>query len=227
MVMNAAPSVRGEGGPATLSPMDLNVVHVDDRLIVLDKASGLLSQPGRGPDKRDSLATRVDAAYPGARIVHRLDQATSGLIVMARDADTHRRLSSQFAKRKVEKRYEALAWAPMVEHEGEIDLPIRLDLDDKPRQIVDHAQGKPAQTRWRVIQRLVDRTRLALIPRTGRSHQLRLHLREIGHPMLGDALYADGEARAAADRLCLHATDLGLIHPATGQRVRYHSPCPF
>jgi tRNA pseudouridine32 synthase/23S rRNA pseudouridine746 synthase len=202
-------------------------LHLDDRIIVVNKQTGLLSVPGIGPEKADCLVARVAAIHPGARIVHRLDRDTSGVIVMARDAEAHRHLSVQFQERQVEKVYVAVASGVIAEDAGEIDLPIRKDLDDTPRQIVDHEHGRPALTRWRVLERGRDRTRLELRPHTGRSHQLRLHLKTIGHPILGDDLYAPPDVRAAADRLLLHALSLTIAHPGTAAPMTFTAPCPF
>ncbi|MDG2422575.1 MAG: RluA family pseudouridine synthase [Phycisphaerales bacterium] len=196
-------------------------------MIVLEKPTGLLSVPGIGPEKADCLASRAEAAYPGARIVHRLDRDTSGLIVMARDPDTHRELSRQFQDREVDKNYEAVVGGLVSIDQGTINAPIRKDMDNPPRQLIDDVHGRPSVTHWEVIERMDDRTRLKLHPITGRSHQLRLHLLSIGHPILGDDLYAPEELRAAAPRLLLHATLLGLTHPASGQSVVFESPCPF
>jgi len=209
---------------------DFEVIHADRHLLVLDKPPGLLSVPGLGPANQDCLARRAAAAHPGARIVHRLDRETSGVIVMALDADTHRNLSRQFERREVDKLYVAVV-AGLVEcDEGEIDLPLRKDLDPPtpgPRHIVDHQQGRRALTRYRVLARDDDRTRLELCPLTGRSHQLRVHLEAIGQPILGDDLYAPPGVVAMADRMLLHAQTLSLTHPATGAQMTFVSPCPF
>ena len=204
-----------------------DILHRDDRLIVLDKPTGLLSVAGIGPEKADCLAARVSAAYPGARIVHRLDRDTSGVIIMARDPVAHRALSIQFQDRLVEKTYVAVVAGLVAEDEGVVDLPLRKDLDRPPRQIIDHERGRPSVTRWRVEARQDDRTRLELMPVTGRSHQLRLHLATIGHPILGDDLYAPPAVRAMADRLQLHATTLTIVHPSTAERISFEAPCPF
>ena len=151
-------------------------------MIVLEKPTGLLSVPGIGPEKADCLASRAEAAYPGARIVHRLDRDTSGLIVMARDPDTHRELSRQFQDREVDKNYEAVVGGLVSIDQGTINAPIRKDMDNPPRQLIDDVHGRPSVTHWEVIERMDDRTRLKLHPITGRSHQLRLHLLSIGHP---------------------------------------------
>lgn len=205
----------------------LEIVHEDDRLVVLNKPSGLLSVPGIGEAKADCLASRVAEAIPGARIVHRLDRDTSGVIVMALDEQTHRDLSVQFQDRKVDKIYIAMVHGVINENEGVIDKPMRKDLDHPPMQIIDHTHGRSAVTHWRVLERQSDRTRLELKPITGRSHQLRLHLKTIGHPILGDDLYAPDDVLRMADRLLLHATSLTFAHPSTGQRLTYRVEPPF
>jgi len=207
-----------------------DVIYRDDQLLVFDKPPGLLSVPGIGPDKQDCLAKRAAEALPGARLVHRLDRDTSGVIVLALDADSHRKLSGQFEHRMVEKRYVAVVAGVVGDDEGEIDLPLRKDLDPPrpgPRIIVDHEQGRPSVTRYRVAQRDADRTRLHVFPVTGRSHQIRVHLDAIGHPIIGDDLYAPPEIVAQADRLLLHAQTLAITHPQTRERVRFEAPCPF
>ncbi|MCA9286508.1 MAG: RluA family pseudouridine synthase [Phycisphaerales bacterium] len=203
------------------------MLHCDERLAVFDKPSGLLSVPGKGPRNADCLAVRAAERFPGARIVHRLDQATSGAIVMARDAEAHRELSRQFERRAVEKVYLAVVAGRLSLDEGEIDLPMRADIENRPWQIIDHVHGRRAQTRWRVLARSDERTLLELRPLTGRSHQLRLHLQSIGHPILGDDLYAPPDVRAAAPRLLLHSTVLAFTHPGRGDRLRIEAPCPF
>jgi tRNA pseudouridine32 synthase/23S rRNA pseudouridine746 synthase len=182
---------------------------------------------GIGIHKIDCLAVRVASAIEGARIVHRLDMDTSGVIVMARDADTHRELSRQFHDREVLKTYIAVVGGVINENSGHIDIPIRKDFDNPPRQCVDFEQGKPSQTDWVVMERLQDRTRLELKPKTGRSHQLRIHLREIGHAILGDDLYASKELQELAPRLMLHAETLSFTHPATKKQLTLTANCPF
>jgi tRNA pseudouridine32 synthase/23S rRNA pseudouridine746 synthase len=214
--------------PRTPAPPGLPpVLHADNRLLVFSKPPGLLSVPGIGPDKADCLASRAEEAFPGARIVHRLDRDTSGVIVLARDADAHRMLSIQFQERQVEKRYEAVVGGLMAIDDGEIDAPMRKDLDDPPRQIIDDVQGRSAVTRFTVLERLDDRTRVELAPVTGRSHQLRVHLLSIGHPILGDDLYAPPDLLEASQRLLLHATILTITHPSTNEQVTFFDPCPF
>lgn len=203
------------------------VLHADERIVVCDKPTSLLSVPGIGPEKADCLVSRLQDAFPGVRIVHRLDRDTSGVIVLARDAEAHRDLSIQFQDRLVQKRYVALAGGVMRRDRGTIDLPLRKDLVDTPRQVVDFVHGRPSVTHFEVIAREADRTRVALQPVTGRSHQLRLHLRAIGHPIIGDDLYAPPALRDAADRLLLHAEWLRFAHPSTGSIVEYVAPRPF
>jgi tRNA pseudouridine32 synthase/23S rRNA pseudouridine746 synthase len=214
--------------PAADLPADA-VLYVDRWLLALNKPAGLLSVPGIGPEKQDCLASRAAAAIAGARIVHRLDRDTSGVIVMARDAETHRALSRQFEARETKKTYVALGWGHPNEERGTIDLPLRKAALGSAIQIVDHELGRSAVTHWCVLERLDQpaRTRFELTPITGRSHQLRVHLKELGHAILGDELYATPEAHAAAARLCLHAATLVVTHPADGRTMVFEAPVPF
>jgi len=205
----------------------IECIYADDQLVVVNKPAGLLSVPGRGPDKQDCLWHRVQQQYPTARIVHRLDQATSGLMVLALNADSHRALSIQFQERIPEKRYQAVVQGEPVQNEGEVDLPLRCDWERRPRQMVDFEQGKPALTRWRCIERLGNRSRMLLLPHTGRSHQLRVHMLAMGHPILGDEFYAPPAALELAPRLLLHAEQLGFKHPASHDWLSFDSVCPF
>ncbi len=204
-----------------------DIVYQDDRLIVLDKPSGLLAVPGRGPELQDCLSARVQAMLPQALVVHRLDRDTSGLMVMALDPDAQRELSRKFAEREVEKQYVAVVFGCMTEECGTIDLPMRKDFDRPPRHMIDPVHGRPAQTAWRVVASFADRSRLEVQPLTGRSHQIRLHLATLGHPILGDNLYASDAARAIAPRLLLHAERLALSHPTDRRRMEWSSACPF
>ena len=209
----------------------LDLVYVDDQIIVLNKASGLLSVPGRGEDKQDCLITRAQQEWPDALTVHRLDMATSGLVVMARGPDIQRRLSQAFALREVHKTYEAIvAGLPHIsETWHDIQLPLIIDWPNRPRSKVDWEQGKPSHTQWRVKQALPldNATRVELKPITGRTHQLRLHMMAIGHAILGDALYASPEELAKAPRLLLHASELQLNHPVTAKWMVFESSVPF
>ncbi len=203
------------------------IIHHDSRLIVLDKPSGLLAVPGRGPHLQDCLASRVQATFPTAVVVHRLDRDTSGLMLMALDADAQRHLSRQFEMRVVRKRYECLVSGLPEADEGLINLPIARDPARPPRYRIDPDAGRPSQTRWRLLTRFTDRSRIEVEPITGRSHQIRLHLATVAHPILGDPLYADAASLAAAPRLCLHATDLSVHHPDDDRLIAWHSSCPF
>ena len=207
----------------------LLIVHADDSLVVVDKPAGLLSVPGRGVDKADNATARVQAEFADALTVHRLDMATSGLLLFARGASMQRQLSGLFEAREVTKHYEARVIGLVDQDHGEIDLPLAADWPQRPRQIVDHVHGKPSLTRYRVLQRDAQdhTTRLLLQPLTGRSHQLRVHLQAIGHPIVGDALYAPPEMAAHHDRLMLHATRLEFRHPLTGDELRLLSAAPF
>ena len=211
---------------------ELSLVFADAALLVLDKPGGLLAVPGRGADRQDCLAGRVQARYPDALIVHRLDMATSGLMAMARGPAAQRALGKAFAAREVNKRYIAVVSGRLEappEGWGIIDLPIIVDWPNRPRQIVDHTMGKASLTRWRVVAHdpASGTTRVELEPVTGRSHQLRVHLAALGHPIVGDALYAPAAVQAQAPRLMLHACSLGFAHPETGARLVFERPPPF
>jgi tRNA pseudouridine32 synthase/23S rRNA pseudouridine746 synthase len=210
----------------------IELLYADDALLVVDKPSGLLAVPGRGADKQDCLAARVQARYPDALIVHRLDMATSGLMVMARGPAAQRALSKAFAARTVNKRYIAIVAGRLEgppEGWGTIDLPLIVDWPNRPLRVVDHQAGKPSLTRWRTLgyEESGTRTRVELEPITGRSHQLRVHLRELGHPILGDALYAPPEVQTLAKRLLLHAWSLRFAHPVTGRELVFERAAPF
>lgn len=217
---------------ATPHSNSIEPLYADDTLLVLDKPSGLLAVPGRGADKQDCLSTRVQGRYADALIVHRLDMATSGLMVMARGPVAQRELSKAFAAHEVNKRYIAVVAGRLEappQGWGLIDLPIIVDWPNRPLRIVDHQLGKPSLTRWRVLE--VEETglstRVELEPVTGRSHQLRVHLRALGHPILGDALYAPPEVQVLAGRLLLHAWSLRFAHPLTGDLLAFESAAPF
>ena len=212
--------------------MLLQVIHEGADLLVLDKPSGLLCVPGRGADKQDCLSARAQQRWPDALVVHRLDMATSGLVLMARGAQMQRALSRAFAGQEIDKRYEAVVEGLIEGDSGdwhEIDAPIAADWPRRPLRVIDPVQGKPSQTRWRVKAALpgIGATHLELAPRTGRTHQLRVHLAHIGHPILGDALYGSDEVRSRAPRLLLHATRLSLVHPLTGEPLCFESAAPF
>lgn len=213
----------------------IRIVHLDARFVVVDKPSGVLSVPGIGPEKADCVVSRVhEAIYlrqtrepelnPGRLIVHRLDMDTSGLMVIALDADAQRELSKQFEDRIPEKRYVALLDGIVPQDEGLIDLPMRLDVENRPYQIVDHAQGRPAQTHFRVLSRETDRTRVEFRPITGRTHQIRVHAAQgLGHSILGDVLYGS----IVAPRLMLHAAELSFLSPGSPTRLTFRLPPEF
>lgn len=209
------------------TPDSYQVLYADADILVVVKPHGLLSVPGRGEDKQDCLIARLKLEYPEARIVHRLDRDTSGILVLGLNADTHRELSRQFQDREVDKRYIALIAGHPAENSGSVDLPLRYDPPTKPRHVVDMENGQHALTHWQVVAREPGFTRVSLEPYTGRSHQLRVHMLALGHPILGDALYAEGEALTLRPRLCLHAEQLSFTHPVTGARMHFQSPAPF
>ncbi|MEH6564834.1 MAG: pseudouridine synthase [Halopseudomonas sp.] len=207
---------------------DIGILHQDPAFLIVNKPTLLLSVPGRADDNKDCLITRLqDNGYPEARIVHRLDWETSGLLVIARNPDAHRELSRQFHDRETEKTYIALCWGQPATDSGHIDLPLRYDPPNKPRHIVDHELGKHAQTFWQITERHGDYCRVELTPITGRSHQLRVHMLAIGHPLLGDRLYAHEQALQACPRLALHAARLIITHPESGERMAFECPSPF
>lgn len=206
---------------------EIKIISRDGDLLIVSKPAGLLSVPGKSPEHRDCLESRICLNYPEARIVHRLDMATSGIMVMAMNAKAHRHLGLQFERRHIKKTYVARVWGVVGDDEGQINLPLRCDWPNRPLQMVDRKQGKSALTNWRVLEREDNATWLLLMPRTGRSHQLRVHMLSIGHPILGDNFYANGEALAAADRLMLHAESLELFHPDGGRICKYIDPAKF
>jgi len=203
------------------------VLYSDERLVVVEKPAGLLSVPGRGPDKQDCLWHRVQRVFPTARIVHRLDCATSGLMVLALDAASHRELSRQFHDRETRKRYVAVVAGRPRHDAGVIEQPLRCDWERRPLQIVDPVDGKPARTEWRLLESDGGRSRVSLQPVTGRSHQLRVHMQALGHPILGDAFYAPPAIQALSARLLLHAEQLGFRHPDSGKAMDFETPSPF
>lgn len=204
----------------------LVILHEDHEVILVDKPSGLLSVPGKGEHLSDCLISRVQAAFPTALLVHRLDRDTSGVMIFALTPHAQRHLGLQFEKRQTKKTYVARVWGQVAEKEGTVDLPLIVDWPNRPKQMVDHDNGKPAVTDWRVVKRSEAETRLRLMPKTGRSHQLRVHMQAIGHPILGDPFYADGPARDFP-RLMLHSETLQFRHPDGGRGMRLTAKCPF
>lgn len=203
------------------------ILYRDEVMVVVNKPTMLLAVPGRGADKQDSVVSRLAAHYPGIREVHRLDWETSGVMLLARTAEAHRELSRQFREREVTKRYVAVVYGELAEKAGEVALPLRCDWPNRPRQMVDPEQGKPSLTRWRLLAVEAKSSRVELTPVTGRSHQLRVHMMALGHPILGDRLYANAEALAQAKRLLLHAKQLSFHHPLSGSPITIESPVPF
>ncbi len=222
----------GSAQAETPTPDALHALYEDAHLLALDKPAGLLSVPGRGPERADCLSARAQQRWPDALVVHRLDQATSGLMLLARSLPTQRLLGAAFAERRIAKRYEALVHgrldlpAGTTDGWAEIDLPLIVDWPNRPRSKVDHDIGKPSLTRWQPLayDAAGHVTRLALAPVTGRSHQLRVHLQAIGHAIVGDTLYGPPDG---APRLMLHACEVRLAHPITGDALALHSPAPF
>jgi tRNA pseudouridine32 synthase / 23S rRNA pseudouridine746 synthase len=214
---------------------ELDVVFVDDHLVILNKPSGLLSVPGRGEDKQDCLIARAQSQWPEALTVHRLDMATSGLMVIARGPETQRKLSHAFEIREVSKSYEAIVSGVLqaevtdsAERWQDIQMPLLIDWPNRPKSKVDWEHGKPSHTQWRVMgSALGNATRVELKPITGRTHQLRLHMMAIGHAILGDALYAPPEVQAQSSRLLLHARILRFKHPVTAKWMVFESKVPF
>ncbi|PKG85300.1 RNA pseudouridine synthase [Colwellia sp. 75C3] len=221
-----------------LPPMSpyLDIIYQDDDFIVLNKASGILSVPGRLPEHQDCLQNRVQRILPTATIVHRLDMATSGLMIMALNKLAHVAISRQFEQRKTQKTYLARVFGLVALDEGSVDLPLICDWPNRPKQKVDHENGKQSLTHYRVLNRSQEEhdstdeqasTLVELTPVTGRSHQLRVHMLALGHPILGDRLYASKEALAMKNRLQLHALKLSLFHPKTEKAITFNAPCPF
>ncbi len=209
-------------------PQDpLDVLHEDHELLVVNKPSGLLSVPGKGEHLADCLLARVQVAFPTALLVHRLDRDTSGVMVFGLTPHAQRHLGLQFEKRMTKKTYVARVDGRLEPKQGTVDLPLIVDWERRPRQRVDHENGKQAVTDWRVVEYGEDETRVRLMPKTGRSHQLRVHMLAMGHVILGDPLYAEGEALSRVDRLMLHSEELRLRHPDGGNGMRFRAKAPF
>jgi len=208
-------------------PQDpLSILHDDHEVLLVDKPSGLLSVPGKGEALSDCLLARVQDVFPTALLVHRLDRDTSGVMIFALTPHAQRHLGLQFEKRQTKKTYVARVWGALSPKTGTVDLPLIVDWPNRPKQMVDHENGKEAVTDWRVVRSSEAETRVRLMPRTGRSHQLRVHMQAIGHPILGDPFYATGAARNHP-RLMLHSETLQFRHPDGGQGMRITAKCPF
>lgn len=205
----------------------LDILFEDEHILVVNKPSGILSVPGKAVEHFDSIASRVKSLYPEGGAVHRLDMGTSGVLVVAKTAQATSALGRQFQDRKTEKYYYAWVWGQMEKLEGTVDLPLCVDWENRPRQQVNFEHGRRAVTHY-ICQRVeADRSLVKLKPITGRSHQLRVHMMELGHPILGDHLYAPPEAQAAAPHLYLHAAMLSFYHPVSGQKLTFEAPAPF
>lgn len=206
----------------------LDIIYRDKFLLAVSKPAGLLSVPGRGEDKIDSMATRVQVEYPDALVAHRLDRDTSGLLVFPLGAAMHRRISLMFEKREMQKSYVAVVLGKLNQEQGEIDLPLHVDWPNRPRHMVDTVNGKPSQTRFWVLayDSATNTSRVSLEPLTGRTHQLRVHMSAIGHAIVGDTLYG-GDTGTKAGRLLLHAHTLTFTHPVSGKAMQLEAPLPF
>lgn len=213
----------------TACNLGFELIYEDDSILVLNKPSGLVSVPGRTPDLSDCLSGRVQRTYPDASIVHRLDMDTSGILIMARSKHSQKILGRMFMNRSIKKIYTAIVHGIVEQDAGKIDLPIGPDWPNRPRQKIDHDTGKPALTHYRKIHvnRKNNTTRMELEPVTGRTHQIRIHLQKLGHPVLGDRLYADTEVRSMSARLLLHARSLCLVHPVTQIEMHFECQAPF
>jgi tRNA pseudouridine32 synthase / 23S rRNA pseudouridine746 synthase len=218
---------KNDGRRTLVSPL---IIYEDRDLLIADKPSGLLSVPGRGPDKQDCLSSRIQADYPEALVVHRLDQGTSGLVIFARNKEAQRQLGRQFEEKRVKKEYEALLLGRLPHDSGRAEFYQRLDPDNRPYQIIDPVQGKPGVTEWRVLNESECKghilTRVRYFPQTGRTHQLRLHSRELGAPIGGDSLYGQGITEDFP-RLMLHAAYVSFIHPLSEEPIEFKLPVPF
>ncbi|MHA6262996.1 RluA family pseudouridine synthase [Arenibacterium sp. CAU 1754] len=204
----------------------LDILHEDAQIVAVNKPAGLLSVPGRGEHLSDCLITRLQAAFPGALLVHRLDRDTSGVMVFALTPHAQRFLSQQFEQRLARKTYVARVAGRLEPKTGTVDLPLIVDWENRPRQMVCHETGKLAVTDWRVLRYGADETRVRLFPKTGRSHQLRVHMLALGHPILGDPLYATGAARDH-DRMMLHSEELRIKHPDSGVSMKFRAKADF
>lgn len=215
--------------PYEYNPPDvpLDILHHDSALLIVNKPAGLLSVPGKDPGKEDCLIDRLRRVFPEVLLVHRLDCDTSGVMVFALTKAAQGNLGQQFEKRQTKKIYAARLAGHLEPKEGTVDLPLCVDWPNRPRQHVNHDQGKPAVTDWRVVKYEGDTTRVRLMPQTGRSHQLRVHMLALGHPILGDLIYAEGAARDDHPRMMLHAESLRLRHPETGKSITFSAPTPF
>jgi tRNA pseudouridine32 synthase/23S rRNA pseudouridine746 synthase len=226
--MSTSDLTRSSGNYAPPDNLGLEIIYSDQYFLVVSKPSGLLSVPGRGEDKSDSMVTRVQAEFADALVAHRLDRDTSGLLIFPLGAKMHRQISMMFEQRVIEKSYVAVVMGKLQPLLGEVDLPLIVDWPNRPRHMVDKVNGKPSQTRFQVLSydEASNTSRVRLEPITGRTHQLRVHMQALGHPILGDTLYAP-PAESQTPRLLLHAHTLDFKHPVTGKKLELISPIPF
>jgi tRNA pseudouridine32 synthase/23S rRNA pseudouridine746 synthase len=204
----------------------LSVLYEDRTIVVVDKPAGLLSVPGRGPHLADCLISRIAAIYPDVLLVHRLDRDTSGVMVFALTRDAQKALGQQFERKQTQKTYVARVSGQLQADSGTVDLPLIVDWPNRPKHMVCHETGKTAQTDWRVVDRSSHETRVSLTPKTGRTHQLRLHMMALGHPILGDPFYASG-ADADYNRMMLHSEAVSLTHPSSGEHLEFRTSAAF
>lgn len=205
----------------------LDILYQDDVIVVFNKPSGLLSVPGKAEQHKDSLEYRARLVWPGIRLVHRLDMATSGIVIMALTADSQRELNRQFQQRLTKKHYIATVSGKLSTESGSVDLPLICDWPNRPKQKVCFTSGKPSLTHYQLLEQNADSSKVKLVPVTGRSHQLRVHMQWLGHPILGDKFYANEEQIKKATRLQLHAEQLTIFHPQSMQPMHFICPCPF
>lgn len=205
----------------------LDVLHMDHQLLAVNKPEGLLSVPGKGEHLADCLLARVQAAFADALLIHRLDRDTSGVMIFALTPHAQRHIGQQFEKRRTKKTYVARVAGRVAEASGTIDLPLIVDWPNRPRQMICHETGKQAITDWKRLKVSDTESRMRLMPHTGRSHQLRVHMLALGHPILGDPFYATGAVRDAPPRMMLHAEELRLRHPDGGKGIAFRAPAPF
>ncbi len=205
----------------------LDILHADHEILIVNKPAGLLSVPGKGPELADCLIARIQVAFPQALLIHRLDRDTSGVMVFALSPHAQRHIGLQFEKRQTKKTYVARVAGRLEPKTGTVDLPLIVDWPNRPKQMVCHETGKAAQTDWTVLKASDDESRVRMFPKTGRSHQLRVHMLALGHPILGDPFYAEGPARDDHARLMLHSEELRLRHPDGGEGVRFRAKTPF
>lgn len=223
----ASPGLLPSGDRYAPPPGPVRILHQDDSLVAVEKPSGLLTVPGRAPWLGDCLEHRLRALDPSTLLLHRLDLETSGVLLFARSPEARRHIARQFNKSRVHKEYQALVWGRPAEDQGTIDAPLICDWPNRPRQKVCFETGRPSRTEWQVLAQQGPLTRLQLHPTTGRTHQLRVHLRHLGHPIAGDRFYATGPALTAVPRLALHAAAIRIRHPEGGAWVEFRSPVPF